>query len=71
MAPKSLVGVDRLQQNKNPNRLTPEDRRASFQTLDASEIEGLHQFSKVDFDLFEYNLKSDLDSPSTLSDNPG
>ena len=71
MAPKSLVGVDRLQQNKNPNRLTPEDRRAYFQTLDASEIKGLHQFYKVDFDLFEYNLKSYLDSPSTLSDNPG
>lgn len=68
---ENLFGVDKLQQNKNPNRFTPEDRRAYFQTLDASEIKGLHQFYKVDFDLFEYNLKSYLDSPSTLSDNPG
>ena len=57
---ENLLGIEKLQLNKNPNRLTPEERRAYFLTLDESEINALYQFYFVDFDLFQYDLKSYL-----------
>lgn len=52
---------DKWQQHSSPNPLTRHQKLSYFKMLDESEIRGLFNFYKVDFDLFEYDLKSYLE----------
>ena len=53
---------DKWLQHVNPNPLTAQQRMEYFAMLDESEIQDLYNFYKLDFDLFEYDLKSYLNN---------